>query len=125
MIVPAFLMYCQTLPGVQAQPPQGGHAVGRQLHDKGRGLAPDDGPAQDAGREQGHDPAAEGDPEQGAAAGRGEEGRGPGAKRPTLAPQPMKEAVRIVAIFSLGLRRVRAAMTPGTAQPPGMPPWKR
>ena len=40
----------------------------------------------------------------------------------TLAPQVMKGVVTRVASFSLGLRRVRVAMTPGTAQPPAMPP---
>jgi hypothetical protein len=34
----------------------------------------------------------------------------------------MNGAVSRVASFSRGLRRVRAAMTPGTAQPPAMPP---
>ncbi len=39
-----------------------------------------------------------------------------------LAPQTMKGAVRMVARRSRGLRSVRAHRTPGTAQPPGMPP---
>jgi hypothetical protein len=43
-------------------------------------------------------------------------------KTGTFAPQGMNGAVRRVASFSLGLLRVRAPMTPGTAQPPGMPP---
>ncbi len=43
-------------------------------------------------------------------------------KTGSLAPQVMNGAVSRVASFSRGLRRVRAAMTPGTAQPPAMPP---
>ena len=53
----------------------------------------------------------------------------PGKKTPekrmktgSLAPQAIKGTVNSVAIFSRGLRRVRAASTPGTAQPPAMPP---
>jgi len=40
----------------------------------------------------------------------------------SLAPQFMKGAVKSVASRSRGERRVRVAMTPGTAQPPAMPP---
>lgn len=40
----------------------------------------------------------------------------------SLAPQFMKGTVSKVAIRSLGERRVRVAMTPGTAQPPAIPP---
>ena len=39
-----------------------------------------------------------------------------------FAPQGIKGAVRIVASFSRGLRNVRAAITPGTAHPPAIPP---
>lgn len=44
------------------------------------------------------------------------------AKTGSLAPQFMKGAVRSVASLSLGDLIVLAAMTPGTAQPPAMPP---
>ncbi len=40
----------------------------------------------------------------------------------SLAPQFMNGAVSRVAMRSLGDRRVRVAITPGTAQPPAMPP---
>ncbi len=40
----------------------------------------------------------------------------------TLAPQLMNGAVNTVASFSLGLLSVRAAITPGTAHPPAIPP---
>ena len=40
----------------------------------------------------------------------------------TLAPQVMNGVTSRVASFSLGLRSARVAMTPGTAQPPAMPP---
>jgi len=39
-----------------------------------------------------------------------------------LAPQFMNGTVSRVAIRSFGERRVRVAMTPGTAQPPAIPP---
>ena len=40
----------------------------------------------------------------------------------SLAPQFMNGTVSRVASRSLGERRVRVAITPGTAQPPAMPP---
>ncbi len=43
-------------------------------------------------------------------------------KTGSLAPQGMKGAVIRVASFSFGLRSVLVAITPGTAQPPMMPP---
>ncbi len=43
-------------------------------------------------------------------------------KTGSLAPHGMNGAVIRVASFSFGLRKVRVAMTPGTAQPPMIPP---
>ena len=44
------------------------------------------------------------------------------ARTGTLAPQFIKGTVKSVAIRSLGERSVLVAITPGTAQPPAIPP---
>ena len=87
---------------------QGGHAVGRQFHNKGSGLALDDGVAQKQGYKQGAYPAGDENDKEGCGGVFGEEGR-----------NQQQEHRNLGAAGHIGQRQQGCQLFLGAAQGPG------